>query len=90
MNYGLRLGVEGGMSTMQAIEAVTRVAADACGVGHLVGTLEAGKAADLFVVAGDPLVDIERIADVQAVYRAGEPVGPLPHQSLLPRDWAAG
>lgn len=87
MHYGLRLGVEAGMTTLQAIESVTRIAAQACGVGHLVGSLEAGKAADLLLVAGDPLADIERIADVQAVYRAGAPVGPLPHQSLLPRDW---
>jgi imidazolonepropionase-like amidohydrolase len=84
MVYGLRLAVEGGMTTLQAIEATTRVAAQACGVRPLVGTLEAGKEADLFVVGGNPLDDIERIADVQAVYLAGRRVGPLPHDTLLP------
>jgi len=85
MVYGLRLAVAGGMTTLQAIEAATRVAAQACGVSPLVGTLEAGKEADLFVVGGNPLEDIERIADVQAVYQAGCRVGPLPRGALLPR-----
>jgi imidazolonepropionase-like amidohydrolase len=85
MVYGLRLAVEGGMTNLQAIEAATRVAAQACGVSPLVGTLEAGREADLFVVGGNPLDNIERIADVQAVYLAGRRVGPLPHDALLPR-----
>jgi len=85
MVYGLRLAVAGGMTTLQAIEAATRVAAQACGVSPLVGTLEAGKEADLFVVGGNPLDDIERIADVQAVYLAGRRVGPHAHDALLPR-----
>jgi imidazolonepropionase-like amidohydrolase len=85
MVYGLRLAVEGGMTRLQSIEAATRVAAQACGVSPLVGTLEAGKEADLCVVGGDPLDDIERIADVQAVYLAGRRIGPLPHDALLPR-----
>jgi imidazolonepropionase-like amidohydrolase len=85
MVYGLRLAVQGGMTTLQAIEAATRVAAEACGVSALVGTLEAGKEADLFVVGGNPLDDIERIADVQAVYLGGHAIGPLPPDALLPR-----
>ena len=85
MVYGLRLVVEGGMTKLQAIEAATHVAAQVCGVSPLVGTLEAGKEADLFVVGGNPLDDIERITDVQAVYLAGRRVGPLPHDALLPR-----
>jgi len=84
MVYGLRLAVEGGMTTLQAIEAATCLAAQACGVSPLVGSLEAGKEADLLVVGGNPLDDIERIADVQAVYLAGRRVGPLPHDALLP------
>lgn len=85
MVYGLRLAVQGGMSPLQAIEAATRVAAEACGVAPLVGTLEAGKEADLLVVAGNPLQDIECIANVEAVYKAGRVVGPAATHSLLPR-----
>ena len=85
MVYGLRLAVQGGMSALQAIEAATRVAAEACGVAPLVGTLEAGKEADLLVVDGDPLQNIECLAGVRAVYKAGRVVGPAGEHSLLPR-----
>jgi hypothetical protein len=84
MRYGLRLAVQAGMPNGQAIQAATRTAAQACGVAPLVGTLEPGKQADLLVVVGDPLVDIEALADVAAVYTSGRRVGPLPEHSLLP------
>ncbi len=35
------------------------------------GTVEAGKEADLLLVDGDPTEDVARIADVIAVYREG-------------------
>ena len=84
MHYGLRLAVDGGMSTLQAIEAATRVAAEACRVDHLVGTLETGKEADLCWSDGDPLADVGRMADVQAVYIGGHNIGSLAHDTLLP------
>jgi imidazolonepropionase-like amidohydrolase len=43
---------------MQVIEATTRIAADCARVGHLTGTLEVGKRADVLGVDGDPLADI--------------------------------
>jgi imidazolonepropionase-like amidohydrolase len=84
MHYGLGLAVEGGLTPLQAIDAATRIAAQACGVLSQVGTLEAGKEADLLVVRGDPTKDIRRMADVAAVYKGGLAVGPLPEDSLLP------
>jgi imidazolonepropionase-like amidohydrolase len=84
MHYGLELAVQAGMSPLQAIEAATSVAARACGVADLVGSLEPGKEADLLVVHGDPLADIRRMADVAAVYKGGLKVGVLPPNSLLP------
>ncbi len=74
MDLGLELGVAAGLTPTQALAAVTRIAAAACGVGDEVGTLEAGKAADLLLVDGDPTRDVTRIADVRGVYLAGEPV----------------
>ncbi len=71
MHYGMELAVLGGMTSMQAIESVTRIAAEACGVAALVGTLEPGKHADLLVVQDDPLADISRMANVLAVFKDG-------------------
>jgi imidazolonepropionase-like amidohydrolase len=71
MHYGLELAAQGGMSPMQAIRSMTAVAAEACGVAALVGTLEPGKCADLLVVRGDPLADLARMSDVLAVFKDG-------------------
>jgi imidazolonepropionase-like amidohydrolase len=84
MHYGMELAVQAGMSPLQAIEAATSVAARACGVASVTGTVEPGKEADLLVVHGNPLTDIRRMADVAAVYKGGLKVGVLPPHALLP------
>ncbi len=63
-----------GYTPLKAIQAATREAAKAIGVSSEVGTLEAGKQADLLVVQGDPTADIRAIQDVKAVFQAGEMV----------------
>ena len=50
--------VEAGMSPMQALVATTKTAAECVRLGHLTGTLEVGKRADILGVDGDPLADI--------------------------------
>jgi imidazolonepropionase-like amidohydrolase len=54
----LVLMVEAGLSPMHSIVASTSNAARALGLQHEIGTIEAGKCADLLVVDGDPLADI--------------------------------
>jgi imidazolonepropionase-like amidohydrolase len=67
----LALMVEGGMTPMQAIVATTRSAAELMGLEHELGTLEAGKRADLVVVNGDPL-DVGTLAErIESVYQDG-------------------
>jgi imidazolonepropionase-like amidohydrolase len=67
----LALMVEGGMTPMQAIEATTRSAAELMGLQGELGTLEAGKRADMVVVDGDPL-ELTTLADrIAAVYQDG-------------------
>ncbi|MDQ4034923.1 MAG: amidohydrolase family protein [Chloroflexota bacterium] len=67
----LQLMVEGGMTPMQGIEASTRSAAELMGLDAELGTLEAGKRADMVVVDGDPL-DLATLAErVEAVYQDG-------------------
>jgi imidazolonepropionase-like amidohydrolase len=54
----LALMVEAGMTSMQAIEATTRVPAEVLHIRDRLGTLAAGKLADLVALEGDPLADI--------------------------------
>jgi imidazolonepropionase-like amidohydrolase len=62
---------QAGMSPAAIIEAATRNAARVCGLGDRLGTVEAGKVADLLVVRGDPLADLDALTDVRLVMRSG-------------------
>ena len=70
--YELKLMVEAGMTPMDALLSATRVGAELLGVQDQVGTIEEGKRADMIVVEGDPLVDIDVMLDVDQVYLGGE------------------
>jgi len=67
---------------MEAIVAGTRNAAEAVGLGQQIGTLEAGKIADVIAVKGNPLTDIRLMRErenMRLVMRDGEVlVGRLP------------
>ena len=60
-----------GQSPMAAIEGATRIAAEAMGWSDRVGTLEAGRFADVIAVTGDPLADISELERVQFVMKGG-------------------
>ena len=62
---------DSGLTPMQAIQAGTRNPASALGMLPQTGTIEAGKAADLLLVDGDPVADLESIRRVQAVFKQG-------------------
>jgi imidazolonepropionase-like amidohydrolase len=66
-----KLRVEMGQSPIAAIEGATRIAAEAMGWGDRVGTLQAGRYADLIAVARDPLADITELERVQFVMKGG-------------------
>lgn len=59
----LGLMVDGGMSPMDSIVASTKVAAECMGWDNKVGTLEAGKFADIVIVKGNPIDDIYSLSD---------------------------
>lgn len=63
--------VEMGMTPMQAIEASTRNGAEALGLLKDLGTVEAGKLADVIVVAGNPLQDMAAMKRVYVVVKGG-------------------
>jgi imidazolonepropionase-like amidohydrolase len=67
----IRAMVELGMSPMDAIAASTRIGALALGMENDLGTIEAGKLADVIVVAGNPLADLSAFLRVYAVIKGG-------------------
>ncbi len=63
--------VDYGMTPMQAIQTATSVAAELLGMSDRLGTIEAGKFADLVAVSGDPLADITELERVKFVMKEG-------------------
>jgi imidazolonepropionase-like amidohydrolase len=74
----------GGMTPMQAIQTATRSAATLLGWENRIGTLEAGKLADVIAVPGDPLADISAMNEPVfvmkngVVYKGGVLTGSVP------------
>jgi imidazolonepropionase-like amidohydrolase len=64
--------VKFGMTTTQAIRAATSEAAQLMGWQDRVGSVEAGKFADLVAVAGDPIADITELERVKFVMKGGQ------------------
>lgn len=63
-----------GLSAEQILTAATRNAAQHLGMRDVLGTIEPGKIADLIVVAGDPLADLEALLRVELVMKEGRVV----------------
>jgi imidazolonepropionase-like amidohydrolase len=63
--------VKWGMTPAQAIRAATSSAAELLGMQDKVGTIEAGKLADIVAVPGDPLADITVLEKVDFVMKGG-------------------
>ena len=64
--------VKYGMTPMQAIRAATSSAAELLSMQNEVGSITAGKYADLVAVKGDPLADISLLQHVDFVMKGGE------------------
>ncbi len=71
--YGLSLLLEieqlseAGLGPMEALRSATQLAAEALGVDDQLGTVEAGKIADLVLLNGDPSVDIKNLRKTEMV-----------------------
>lgn len=71
----LKLMEEIGLTPMDTIVATTKTAAECLGWEDKVGTLEEGKLADIVIVEGNPLDDIDRLSDndtIQVVIKDGK------------------
>jgi imidazolonepropionase-like amidohydrolase len=61
-----------GLTPLQSIQAATVNAADLLGWSDRVGSLQAGKFADIVAVDGDPLADVTILEHVKFVMKGGE------------------
>lgn len=66
-----QLLVEAGMTEMEAIVSATVNASDHIEMADDIGTIEAGKFADIIAVDGNPLEDISELMDVDFVMQGG-------------------
>jgi imidazolonepropionase-like amidohydrolase len=69
--YEIEMMSRAGMTPMQVILACTKNAAHVSHVENEVGTLEPGKFADILIVGGDPLENIQVLSNVKMVIHAG-------------------
>jgi imidazolonepropionase-like amidohydrolase len=66
--------VRRGMTAARAIQSGTMINAEAMGWQDQIGSIEAGKYADLVAVSGDPLADITELQHVKFVMKGGKVV----------------
>lgn len=62
---------ESGMTPLQIITAATKNAAFICNLADKLGTLELGKIADILIINGDPLKDLNALLDIRLVIHSG-------------------
>jgi len=63
-----------GMTPMQSIQAATINAADLLGWSDRIGSIEAGRFADVIAVNGDPIADVTALEHVAFVMKGGQVV----------------
>ncbi len=63
--------VRAGFTRTEALQAATRISADILDMGHLLGTIEPGKLADLVVVRGAPDCDLRDLGKIDVVIHDG-------------------
>ena len=79
-----------GMTSAQALSAATAAAAYALGIGDHVGTVAAGKVADLVVFDGDPLAEPALLSRRDAVWLVLQGGTPVAGAALEPAPPEAG
>ncbi len=67
----LELLVKAGLTPQEALASSTRLPALWLGIDHIVGTIEAGKYADLILLNNNPLTDIKNTRQINGVFVNG-------------------
>jgi imidazolonepropionase-like amidohydrolase len=74
LHQELELLVDAGLTPMQALVATTRTAAQMIKKDNRIGTIAAGKLADLVILDADPLADIANTRKISGVMKNGQVV----------------
>ena len=74
------------LTPMQALRAATISGADKIGLASDLGSIEAGKLADMIVLTDDPLADIHNTTKIQWVVKNGELYEAETMHELWPTD----
>ncbi|MFL2547336.1 MAG: amidohydrolase family protein [Candidatus Rariloculaceae bacterium] len=72
--HEMMIFAEGGVTPMQIIQGATKWSAEILEKDHELGTIEAGKIADIIIVNEDPLRDIENLRNLDSVIFDGRQV----------------
>lgn len=80
---GMWLMTEAGLPNREVLLSATRYCAEALDILDEVGTLQAGKLADITVAQGDPLTDMRAVGTVLQVVKAGYAL-PMDSVELFP------
>jgi imidazolonepropionase-like amidohydrolase len=76
--------VKGGLKPIEALQTATSHAAELLGLSSEIGSIEAGKSADIIAVSGDPTKDISSMESVVFVMKGGETFRQPPLPALRP------
>jgi imidazolonepropionase-like amidohydrolase len=72
----LELLVEAGIPPLEVLRIATRNGAEALGLLDRVGTVEAGKRADLLILSADPVADVRNTRRIERVVQGGRLLRP--------------
>ena len=76
--------VESGLTPGEALRAATLTNARALREEKTIGSIEAGKYADMVLIGANPLEEIRNTRKIEAVIRSGELVKPADLMKLVP------
>jgi imidazolonepropionase-like amidohydrolase len=72
MHYEMQMVADIGVPAMKVIQGATLWAAESIGQAKNLGSVEAGKLADVLVVDGNPLNDIAATQNIRMVIKDGQ------------------
>jgi len=72
VHHEMEILADAGLTPMQVIQSATKWPAEAVRAGSQLGTIEAGKLADVMIVDADPLADIQNLKKISTVIFDGK------------------